>query len=127
MSFWIVETQRQELDMASGPVELNLGKIRAPAQTFRVLTEPFSSIRSDEPVNLGDLVERFVAVRQSIDLCPSQSTQAVLSEFFQKGHFARHIRKMRQLYSERRRVLVDEVTVNSVRFVTLWAEKPAYT
>jgi len=48
-------------------------------------------------------------VRQATDLCPSHGNQAVLAEFICEGHFSRHIRKMRQVYSERRRVLVEEI------------------
>jgi len=48
-------------------------------------------------------------VRQSMDLCPSAINQAVLTEFIREGHFARHVRKMRQTYGERRRVLVKEI------------------
>ncbi len=42
-----------------------------------------------------------------MDLCPSQSSQAALSAFIREGHFARHIRRMRKAYGERRRVLVE--------------------
>src|SRR6185503_10655115 len=33
--------------------------------------------------------------------------QAVLAEFINEGHFARHIRRMRTLYAERQAVLVE--------------------
>ncbi|HVH88329.1 MAG TPA: PLP-dependent aminotransferase family protein [Terriglobales bacterium] len=56
-----------------------------------------------------DLVERFAAVRQAMDICPSHSSQAVLAAFIREGHFARHIRRMRKLYEERRRVLLQEL------------------
>jgi len=67
------------------------------------------------PLRLGyivvpaDLLERFSAVRQSMDLCPSPASQAVLAEFIREGRFGSHIRKMRQLYSDRRRILVSEI------------------
>jgi GntR family transcriptional regulator/MocR family aminotransferase len=69
----------------------------------------FPSLRVGYLVIPPDLVERFSAVRQATDLCPSHGNQAVLAEFIREGHFSRHIRKMRQVYSERRRVLVEEV------------------
>lgn len=69
----------------------------------------FPSLRLGYVVIPPDLVERFAAVRQAMDLCPSPINQAVLTEFIREGHFARHIRKMRQLYAERRRVLVREI------------------
>ncbi len=69
----------------------------------------FPSLRLGYVVIPPDLVERFAAVRQSMDLCPPIFNQVVLTEFIREGHFARHIRKMRQLYGERRRVLVKEI------------------
>ena len=33
--------------------------------------------------------------------------QAVVTDFIREGHFARHIRRMRMVYMERRQVLVD--------------------
>ncbi len=69
----------------------------------------FPSLRLGYIVIPPDLLERFAAVRQSMDLCPSPSNQAVLTEFIREGHFARHIRRMRQIYGERRRVLVKEI------------------
>jgi GntR family transcriptional regulator/MocR family aminotransferase len=69
----------------------------------------FPSLRLGYIVVPGDLVERFAAMRQLMDLCPSHGNQAVLADFIREGHFSRHIRKMRKLYAERRRVLVEEV------------------
>ena len=69
----------------------------------------FPALRLGYIVIPPDLVDRFAAVRRSLDLCPAPINQAVLTEFIREGHFARHIRKMRQLYSERRQVLVKEI------------------
>jgi len=69
----------------------------------------FPSLRLGYVVIPPDLVDRFAVVRQSMDLCPPHADQAVLTEFIREGHFARHIRKMRQIYGERRRVLVEEI------------------
>jgi GntR family transcriptional regulator / MocR family aminotransferase len=67
----------------------------------------FPSIRLGYMVVPPDLVERFMAVRHAMDICPSHLHQAVLAEFIREGHFSRHIRKMRLLYSERRSALVE--------------------
>jgi GntR family transcriptional regulator/MocR family aminotransferase len=56
-----------------------------------------------------DLVERFVAVRAAMDIFPPYLYQEVLADFMQMGHFGRHLRRMRQLYLERRKVLVDSL------------------
>ncbi|PYS49205.1 MAG: PLP-dependent aminotransferase family protein [Acidobacteria bacterium] len=69
----------------------------------------FPSLRLGYVVIPPDLVDRFAVVRQAADLCPPPINQAVLTEFIREGHFARHIRKMRQVYAERRRVLVREI------------------
>ena len=54
----------------------------------------------------ADLVSRFAAVRATMDICPPGLVQTALAEFLREGHFARHVRKMRVLYAERRSVLV---------------------
>lgn len=69
----------------------------------------FPSLRLGYVVAPSDLVERFAALRQSMDICPSHSNQAVLAAFIREGHFTRHIRKMRRVYEERRKVLVEEI------------------
>jgi len=66
----------------------------------------FPSLRLGYLVVPPDLVERFVAVRHALDLTPPFLQQAVLNDFMREGHFARHIRKMRALYHERRTALV---------------------
>lgn len=67
----------------------------------------FPSLRMGYVVVPCDLVEQFAAVRQAIDHCPPYLYQTVLTEFIREGHLARHVRKTRLLYSERRRTLVD--------------------
>ena len=67
----------------------------------------FPSLRLGYIVIPTDLVDRFADVRRAVDLCPPHLYQSVLTDFIAEGHFARHIRKTRLLYSERRSVLVD--------------------
>src|SRR5262249_56844074 len=69
----------------------------------------FPSLRLGYLVVPKDLVERFVAVRHALDLTPPYLQQAVLNDFMREGHFARHIRKMRALYHERRTALVESL------------------
>src|SRR6266704_2414793 len=69
----------------------------------------FPALRLGYIVIPSALVERFAAMRQSMDLCPSHIPQAVMLEFIREGHFARHIRRMRPIYAERREVLVTEL------------------
>lgn len=69
----------------------------------------FPSIRLGYIVVPADLVDRFAAVRRAMDICPSHISQAVLASFIREGHFTRHIRRMRRVYEERRRVLIEEL------------------
>jgi GntR family transcriptional regulator / MocR family aminotransferase len=69
----------------------------------------FPSLRLGYLVVPADLVERFTAVRHALDLTPPYLQQAVLNDFMREGHFARHVRKMRALYHERRTALVESI------------------
>lgn len=53
------------------------------------------------------LVERFIAARRGIDRNASVPNQMVLADFLNTGQFARHLRRCREAYSERRRAMVD--------------------
>lgn len=66
----------------------------------------FPSVRIGYMVLPPDLVESFAAVRFAMDIFSPYLHQEVLADFMAEGHFARHIRRMRQLYGERRKVLV---------------------
>jgi GntR family transcriptional regulator/MocR family aminotransferase len=69
----------------------------------------FPSLRLGYLVVPPDLAARFVAVRRVMDICPPHFYQAVLADFMDQGHFARHIRKTRLLYSERRDALANSI------------------
>ena len=66
----------------------------------------FPSLRIGYIVIPAALVSRFLAVRQANDLCPPHLYQAALADFISGGHFARHVRRTRQLCAERRNALV---------------------
>jgi len=66
----------------------------------------FPSLRLGYLVLPRDLVERFLTVRLAMDIGPATFSQAVLADFIREGHFARHIRRMRLLYRERRHALL---------------------
>jgi GntR family transcriptional regulator/MocR family aminotransferase len=69
----------------------------------------FPSLRIGYLVIPPDLVDRFVAVRFAMDIFPPYLYQEVLTDFMRLGHFGRHIRRLRQLYGQRRAVLVDSL------------------
>ena len=53
------------------------------------------------------LVERVAAVADLLQPPPAALVQATIAEFLAHGYFGRHIRRMRQLYGERRAALVQ--------------------
>jgi GntR family transcriptional regulator/MocR family aminotransferase len=67
----------------------------------------FPSLRLGYVVIPPDLVGRFAAVRHATDIGPPYFYQAVVTDFINEGHFARHIRRMRLLYGQRRASLVE--------------------
>jgi len=69
----------------------------------------FPSLRLGYVVVPEDLVERFLAVRFALDIGPPTFHQAVLADFIGEGHFARHIRRMRLVYAERRNALIENL------------------
>ncbi len=70
----------------------------------------FPSLRLGYLVVPTDLIERFAAVRQTMDICPPHMNQAVMNEFIREGHFSRHLRRMRPVYADRRRVLIEALS-----------------
>ena len=68
----------------------------------------FPSLRLGYIVIPSDLVERFRVHAPRHGPWPPSFYQEVLSDFIREGHFARHIRRMRVLYRERRSALVDQ-------------------
>jgi GntR family transcriptional regulator / MocR family aminotransferase len=69
----------------------------------------FPSLRLGYIVIPPDLVDRFLAVRVTVDISPPTFFQSVLADFMREGHFSRHIRRMRLLYRDRRSALLDSL------------------
>jgi GntR family transcriptional regulator/MocR family aminotransferase len=67
----------------------------------------FPSLRLGYAVVPRDLVPAFSTARDATDVFSSTLYQAVMTDFIRDGHFARHIRRMRMLYGQRRQALVD--------------------
>ncbi len=66
----------------------------------------FPSLRLGCMVVPRDLTDAFIAARALIDRHSPSIDQAILTDFIEGGHFARHIRRMRSLYAERQGALV---------------------
>jgi GntR family transcriptional regulator / MocR family aminotransferase len=69
----------------------------------------FPSLRIGYLILPPALVEAFLTVRHYLDVHPPLLEQAVLADFMHEGHFARHIRRMRNLYGERRKALLEAI------------------
>jgi GntR family transcriptional regulator/MocR family aminotransferase len=71
----------------------------------------FPALRLGYVVVPKDLVPAFSAVRDAADIFSSTLYQEVMTDFIREGHFARHIRRMRMLYMERRKALVEAIQI----------------
>lgn len=66
----------------------------------------FPGLRLGYAVLPHPLVRNFVAARYLIDRQPSSLCQSVAAAFMEEGHFAAHIRRMREMYRGQRDTLV---------------------
>ena len=106
---WIVEDDYDsEFRYAGRP----LASLQGLDQTGRVIyvgtfsKTIFPALRLGYLVVPENLIEVFAAARALSDSHSPSIDQAVLTDFIEAGHFARHIRRMRALYAERQAVLV---------------------
>ena len=67
----------------------------------------FPALRLGYLIVPPSLVDAFAAARAVADRHSPSLDQAVLADFIEEGHFARHVRRMRVLYEERRDVLLS--------------------
>jgi GntR family transcriptional regulator/MocR family aminotransferase len=70
----------------------------------------FPGLRLGYAVVPQALLPAFVSARYLMDRQPPTLHQAVVAEFMQQGHFAAHIRRMRQMYREQRDALAATLT-----------------
>jgi GntR family transcriptional regulator / MocR family aminotransferase len=109
---WIIEDDYDsEYRYASRP----LGSLQGMDNSSRVIyigtfsKVLFPSVRVGYIVVPSELIKEFTQIRESIDIFSPILYQLVLTDFLQEGHFARHLRRMRTIYLERRNVLVSSV------------------
>ena len=69
----------------------------------------FPALRLGYAVVPQDLVDAFASARDAHDQFSSTVYQAAMTDFIREGHFARHIRRMRMLYHQRRNALVEAI------------------
>lgn len=73
--------------------------------TFSKVLSP--ALRLGYLVAPADLVDAFIAGKALLDRHSPMFEQMILADFFAKGHFARHVRRMRNLYAERREAFIS--------------------
>jgi GntR family transcriptional regulator/MocR family aminotransferase len=69
----------------------------------------FPALRLGYVVVPRDLVPAFYDARNATDTFCATLYQVVMTDFIREGHFARHIRRMRKLYMERRTALLEAI------------------
>ncbi|MBW5818315.1 PLP-dependent aminotransferase family protein [Yersinia kristensenii] len=72
----------------------------------------FPSLRLGYAIVPEVLVDAFCGARVLMDRHPPSADQYVLASFMAEGHLDRHIRKMRSVYAEKRRVLIDAIRIH---------------
>jgi GntR family transcriptional regulator/MocR family aminotransferase len=109
---WIIEDDYDsEFRYANAPIT-SLQGLDASARVIYIGTFSkvlFPSLRLGYVVVPPDLIDHFVKIRRAMDLGASTFNQEVLAEFIAEGHFARHIRRMRVLYNERRTAVAEGI------------------
>jgi GntR family transcriptional regulator / MocR family aminotransferase len=97
----------------SGPPLASLQGLDADERVIYVGTlnkALFPGLRIGYAVVPQALLPAFVSARYLMDRQPPTLHQAVVAEFMQQGHFAAHIRRMRQVYREQRDALAATLT-----------------
>jgi GntR family transcriptional regulator/MocR family aminotransferase len=67
----------------------------------------FPALRLGYMVVPPGMIDRFAAAQSVSTHQPPLLDQAILCDFIDEGHFARHVRRMRELYAERLNVLLE--------------------
>jgi GntR family transcriptional regulator/MocR family aminotransferase len=64
-----------------------------------------------------EVVDRFVAVRNGLDVSANVPNQMILSDFITAGHLDRHLKRLRDCYQERRGALLQALTGELAEFL----------
>jgi len=110
---FIVEDDYTSEFRYSGPPLASLQGLDADERVIYVGTlnkALFPGLRIGYVVVPPALLPAFVSARYLMDRQPPTLHQAVVAEFMQQGHFAAHIRRMRQMYREQRDALAATLT-----------------
>jgi GntR family transcriptional regulator/MocR family aminotransferase len=108
---WIIEDEYDAEYRYSGRPIASLHSLDRSGSVIYVGTFTkmlFNALRIGFIVVPERLVEAFRIARSFIDRHAPTLDQAVLTEFINEGHFGHHVRKMRQVYSDRSQLLTEE-------------------
>jgi GntR family transcriptional regulator / MocR family aminotransferase len=109
---WIIEDDYDSEYRLGGRPIASLQGLDTDARVIYVGTFSkvmFPALRLGYVVVPKDLIDAFANARDATDQFSSTLYQAVMADFIREGHLARHIRRMRMLYMERRSALVEEI------------------
>lgn len=107
---WIIEDDYDGEFRHAGPPLAALQGLDADHRTIHLGTfskSMFPGLRLGWLVLPEDLVEPFTAARRLADMAPPSLTQAAMADFMAEGGFARHLKRMRELYADRRAVFTE--------------------
>jgi GntR family transcriptional regulator / MocR family aminotransferase len=108
---WIIEDEYDAEYRYSGKPIASLHSLDRSGSVIYVGTFTkmlFNALRIGFIIVPEHLVETFRIARSFMDRHAPTLDQAVLTEFINEGHFGHHVRKMRQVYSDRSQLLVQE-------------------
>jgi len=109
---WIIEDDYDSEYRLGGHPIASLQGLDTDARVIYVGTFSkvmFPALRLGYVVVPKDLVDAFSTARDATDQFSSTLYQAAMTDFIRDGHFARHIRRMRMLYMQRRTGLVEAI------------------
>ncbi len=109
---WIIEDDYDSEYRLGGRPIASLQGLDTDARVIYVGTFSkvmFPALRLGYVVVPKDLVAAFATARDATDQFSSTLYQTAMADFIRDGHFARHIRRMRMLYMERRTALVKAI------------------
>lgn len=114
---WIVEDDYDSEFRFSGNPLASLQGLDTDGRVIYVgtLTKVmFPALRLGFAVIPPDLIGSFLDIRTATDtLSTSVLYQMAMTDFIREGHFSRHIRRMRAVYQERRRLLAEGIRMRA--------------